>query len=97
VAEWSIAPVLKTGVRASGPWVRIPPPPLAPRDRTTRVAGSRHQVLDAILLVAFVALALFLVAAPERHFRGGSRRLRMLGAAGFLVAAAGALINLLLD
>src|SRR3954464_13051674 len=29
VAEWSIAPVLKTGVRSRGPWVRIPPPPLA--------------------------------------------------------------------
>jgi hypothetical protein len=27
VAEWSIAPVLKTGVRESVPWVRIPPPP----------------------------------------------------------------------
>jgi hypothetical protein len=27
VAEWSNAPVLKTGVRESVPWVRIPPPP----------------------------------------------------------------------
>ena len=27
VAEWSNAPVLKTGVRGSVPWVRIPPPP----------------------------------------------------------------------
>jgi hypothetical protein len=31
VAERSNAPVLKTGVRASEPWVRIPPPPLSPR------------------------------------------------------------------
>ena len=29
VAEWSNAPVLKTGVRESVPWVRIPPPPPA--------------------------------------------------------------------
>ena len=28
VAEWSIAPVLKTGGRESGPWVRIPLLPL---------------------------------------------------------------------
>lgn len=28
VAEWSNAPVLKTGVAATSPWVRIPPPPL---------------------------------------------------------------------
>jgi hypothetical protein len=27
VAEWFKAPVLKTGVRASAPWVRIPPHP----------------------------------------------------------------------
>ena len=27
VAEWSIAPVSKTGVGASLPWVRIPPSP----------------------------------------------------------------------
>jgi hypothetical protein len=27
VAEWSIATVLKTVVRESVPWVRIPPPP----------------------------------------------------------------------
>ena len=27
MAEWSNAPVLKTGVRESVPWVRIPPPP----------------------------------------------------------------------
>ena len=27
VAEWSKAPVLKTGVRESAPWVRIPPDP----------------------------------------------------------------------
>ena len=27
VAEWSIAPVLKTGVPATVPWVRIPPCP----------------------------------------------------------------------
>ena len=27
VAEWSKAPVLKTGERASVPWVRIPPSP----------------------------------------------------------------------
>ncbi len=27
MAEWSIAPVLKTGVWATGPWVRISPPP----------------------------------------------------------------------
>ena len=27
VPEWLKGPVLKTGVRASVPWVRIPPPP----------------------------------------------------------------------
>ena len=27
VPEWSIGPVSKTGVRASVPWVRIPPSP----------------------------------------------------------------------
>src|SRR3954462_15664612 len=38
VAEWSIAPVLKTGVRSRGPWVRIPPPPL---ELDVRTAPSR--------------------------------------------------------
>ena len=27
VAEWSNAPVLKTGVAETSPWVRIPPSP----------------------------------------------------------------------
>ena len=27
VTEWSNVPVLKTGVRVTGPWVQIPPPP----------------------------------------------------------------------
>ena len=27
MAEWTMAPVLKTGVGASPPWVRIPLPP----------------------------------------------------------------------
>jgi hypothetical protein len=44
VAEWSNAPVLKTGVRASVPWVRIPPSPpyfLAPcRTLTQGAVGS---------------------------------------------------------
>ncbi len=39
VAEWSNAPVLKTGVRESVPWVRIPPPP---PPVLTRTASSTH-------------------------------------------------------
>ena len=37
VAEWFKAPVLKTGVGASPPWVRIPPHPPASHE-----AGERH-------------------------------------------------------
>jgi hypothetical protein len=33
VAEWFKAPVLKTGVGASPPWVRIPPHPPVPLSR----------------------------------------------------------------
>jgi hypothetical protein len=33
VAEWSKAPVLKTGGLYGAPWVRIPPPPLRPEIR----------------------------------------------------------------
>src|SRR3954463_6239770 len=40
VAEWFKAPVLKTGVGASLPWVRIPPsPPDAERTRMSRAAA----------------------------------------------------------
>ena len=42
MAEWSIAPVLKTGVRASGPWVRIPPPPLSRHD--SRVTENASEI-----------------------------------------------------
>ena len=41
VAEWSIAAVLKTAVRASVPWVRIPPhPPVSLRVPLSGNAGS---------------------------------------------------------
>ncbi len=41
VTEWSNVPVLKTGVRATGPWVQIPPPPpLFNRLRATGAASA---------------------------------------------------------
>jgi hypothetical protein len=42
VAEWSKAPVLKTGARSRGPWVRIPPPP--PR----ATVCHRHEPITSI-------------------------------------------------
>src|SRR5688572_9940119 len=39
VAEWFKAPVLKTGVVARLPWVRIPPPPLTPFGCARRSRG----------------------------------------------------------
>ena len=50
VAEWSNAPVLKTGVGGTPPWVRIPPPPpetsrqTPPPVRFRGVSGSRRPV-----------------------------------------------------
>ena len=42
VAEWSIAPVLKTDVGGTLPWVRIPPPPpLAPATVFSRSGCGR--------------------------------------------------------
>src|SRR5450755_506122 len=45
VAEWFKAPVLKTGVPARVPWVRIPPlPPV--QNRTANAARSRFYARD---------------------------------------------------
>jgi hypothetical protein len=46
-----------------------------------------------VLAVTFAVLAAFLLLAPDRHFRSGSRRLRRVGA-GCLVLAAG--VNVLI-
>ncbi len=66
MAEWFKAPVLKTGVGASPPWVRIPlPPPVALRRRgksvlfvhhagkngAQRGTSRREDVLDSVLLL----------------------------------------------
>ena len=40
VAEWLNAPVLKTDVGESLPWVRIPPPPPEPNSPPTRRLNS---------------------------------------------------------
>ena len=52
-------------------------------------------VFQIVLLVLFLALAAFLLAAPDRHFRGDRRKLRIAGAVAFLIAALGALVNLI--
>ena len=44
-------------------------------------------MLDVILAAVFLAVAVFLLMAPERHFRGGTRRVRVVGAATSFVAA----------
>ena len=62
VAERFNAPVLKTGVRESGPRVRIPPPPLEMPDAEgeQRMASplSREDVLDELGFLATVEHAL---------------------------------------
>ncbi len=48
VAEWSNAPVSKTGMGASSSWVRIPPPPPLPHSRAffpVRGTPKNHQYL----------------------------------------------------
>ena len=60
-----------------------------------RVHGSTSMVLQIVLLVLFLALAAFLLAAPDRRFRGDRRKLRIAGAVAFLIAALGALVNLI--
>ena len=40
MAEWPIAPVLKTGTH-QGSWVRIPVPPMYCRDRRERLVSAR--------------------------------------------------------
>src|SRR6185503_15321958 len=70
VAEWFKAPVLKTGVPARVPWVRIPPLPpetidiIVVFDLPNRCAQSRAQwVDDAVLLfVLAVAVVAILIA-----------------------------------
>jgi hypothetical protein len=66
VAEWFKAAVLKTAVRASAPWVRIPVPPPAPRPRPFEIAGKT---------VAVVApFSLRLAALPVRSNTLGKGR-----------------------
>ena len=48
-----------------------------------------------LLLALFLALAGLLLALPDRHFRAGSRKLRIVGAVAWLVAAVGALVNVI--
>ena len=58
VAEWSNAPVLKTGVGASPPWVRIPPSPPIIHDEVNFMLirpeiSSDAQAIDALTEAAF--------------------------------------------
>ncbi len=46
VTEWPNVPVLKTGVRATGPWVQIPPPP--PLFNRLRAMGCSLCLVDTI-------------------------------------------------
>ena len=76
VAEWTNAPVLKTGEGASPPWVRIPPPPpllrigrrcrrpSAGRSASTSGRGSRPRSSEPSSV------------APTRWVRGVERRPR---------------------
>src|SRR4051794_1018669 len=52
------------------------------------VNGPTSMIFQIVLLVLFLALAAFLLAAPDRHFRGDRRKLRIAGAVAFLIAAA---------
>jgi len=52
-------------------------------------------IFQAILVVLFVALAGLLLWLPERHFRGGSQRLRVVGAVAFLIAAIATLVSII--
>ena len=52
-------------------------------------------ILPAILVLLFLALAGLLLWLPERHFRSGSRKLRIVGAVAFLIAAAATLVSII--
>jgi formate-dependent nitrite reductase membrane component NrfD len=51
-------------------------------------------VFQVVLLLLFLVLAGLLLTLPDRHFRTGSRKLRIVGAVAFVVAAVGALVNI---
>ena len=76
VAEWSIAPVLKTGVRASGPWVRIPPPPLHPAGPrlSWRVCAASSAAFGRL---GEVNSSHVIWPSPGRSFPGERRRVRI--------------------
>jgi hypothetical protein len=64
VAEWFKAPVLKTGVGATPPWVRIPPPPLL----------ALKSLLDFLFLTATsgpASSAIYKETGATTHFQGG--------------------------
>jgi hypothetical protein len=66
VAEWFKAPVLKTGVPAKVPWVRIPPlPPLQNRTANAHFPGDGDE-LDAVLGAPADVKFKFEVVAEER-------------------------------
>ncbi len=52
-------------------------------------------ILQAVLVVLFLALAGLLLGLPERHFRSGSPKLRIVGAVAFLIAAVGMLVSII--
>jgi hypothetical protein len=56
---------------------------------------NESMILPAILVVLFLALAGLLLWLPERHFRSGSRKLRIVGAVAFLIAAAATLVSII--
>ena len=63
-AEWSKAPVLKTGERASVPWVRIPPsPPL----KKWIVQDKSMKKLLLYIIVVFFSLCSNILAFEEDH------------------------------
>ena len=54
VAEWLNAPVLKTDVGESLPWVRIPPPPPSPENHLiSRLYDFSNHGLCLVLLLHF--------------------------------------------
>jgi hypothetical protein len=52
-------------------------------------------ILQAILVVVFSAFAGLMLWLPERHFRSGSRKLRIVGAVAFLISAVGTFVNII--